>query len=67
MDLGSVTGGSLDSLLPGWSQAGIQAQDFHWRRLHWQPKDPYFFPTCAPARGLQISRASCSCARSAHS
>lgn len=30
-------------------------------------KTPIFLPTCAPALGLQSSRASCSCARSARS
>lgn len=64
---GSGTGDSLDSLLPGLSQAGSQAQGFHWRRLRRPPKDPYFLPTCAPAPGLQSSRASCCCAGSAHS
>lgn len=43
--------GALDSFLPGLSQAGSQAQGFHWRRLRRPPKDPHFPPHLRPSPG----------------
>lgn len=44
----------LNAFLPALSQAGTQAQSFHWRRLMPAAKRiPIFLPTCVPAQALQ--------------